>query len=161
MKKTLLLLPVLAFFVAGCDSLKSGAADSVAPALPLVYKNSTDDFSFYLPASWRGFSVLSGEWAGRSAHGSIIILRNPQWRSDQPTQHIPIMVFTRHQWDADQGQTDDGHAGGIESEIGHNAKYVFAIWSRYNADDSMMGWQETDEILSKNQTINGPVLYQK
>lgn len=161
MKKTFHLLPVLVLLAGGCASPNSSAGNPAAPALPLAYKNSTYNFAFYLPDAWRGYSVLSGEWGGGSAHGPIIILRNPQWRGDKPSQDIPILVFTRDQWDASQGQPNDGYPGGVEYEIGHNSKYVFAIWSRYNADDSVIGWEETGDIVSRNQIANGPVLYQK
>jgi len=33
--------------------------------------------------------------------GPVIILRNPQWKTNDLYQDIPVMVFTRAQWDAE------------------------------------------------------------
>jgi len=41
----------------------------------------------------------------------------------------------------------------------HNAKYVFAISSRFNADDSVKGWKEATEIVGRNGAANAPHLY--
>jgi hypothetical protein len=46
------------------------------------------------------------------------------------------------------------------SEMWHNRKYVFGIYSRYDADDSVKGWKEADDIIATNCAIHtGPTLY--
>jgi len=41
----------------------------------------------------------------------------------------------------------------------HNAKYVFAISSRFNADDSVKGWKEATDIVERNRPVNAPHLF--
>lgn len=103
------------------------------------------------------------QWAGESyipekdktvvtARGPLITLRNPQWKSKQPYQDIPINVFTRRQWDdIHAGKIGEPvGAGGIIYELWHNKNYVFGIHSRYNANDSVEGWNEAQDIVNKN-----------
>ena len=47
---------------------------------------------------------------------------------------------------------------GVEDEIGHNPKYVFEVSSRFNADDSVKGWKEAADIVSRNMAANRPHL---
>lgn len=141
-----------------------------ASAAEVIYRSAQYGFTFSLPASWRGYSVSVQQWEGQTylpyrdesvvtAKGPIIVLRHPEWKASDPHQDIPILVFTRRQWDAHhQGRFIVG-AGGVWEEIGHNSKYVFAISSRFNADDSVKGWKEATEIVGRNQAANQPHLY--
>jgi hypothetical protein len=43
-------------------------------------------------------------------------------------------------------------------EIAHNDKYVFAISSRFNANDSVKRWKEADDIVTRNRAVNAPHL---
>jgi hypothetical protein len=125
---------------------------------------------FSLPASWRGYSVLVQQWEGQTylpaadkslvtEHGPFIVLRHPQWKASDPYQDIPILVFTRRQWEIHhQGKFSVG-AGGVWMEIGHNSQYVFAISSRYNSDDSVKGWKEASDIVGRNMAAGGPHLH--
>lgn len=166
--KSLLCVPAIsALLVSGCGGVNVSDHPSDAP---LVYRNPQYDFTFSLPAGWRGYSVLRQQWDGVSyspakdttaviAHGTIIVLRHPQWQADDPWQDIPIMVFTRGQWEADkQGRFSIG-AGGFDEEIGHNRKYVFGISSRFNAADSVKGWREATDIVDRNRAANAPHLH--
>jgi hypothetical protein len=158
-KKPLSLLIIAALAASGA----LGVAAPAPPAAPsILYHNAQYDFTFSLPASWRGYAVLSDQWEGENTaqtvvleRGPIIVLRNPQWKPGTPTQDIPILVFTRHQWDQNDSQFSI-FAGGVEYEIAHNFKYVFAIWSRFNVDDSVPGWKEADTIVQRNIALNGP-----
>lgn len=49
------------------------------------------------------------------------------------------------------GNSSPGHCGGggVDEEINHNAKCVFAISSRYSADDSVKGWKETSDAVER------------
>lgn len=136
----------------------------------ILYHNAEYDFTFTLPASWSGYSVLVQQWEGQSylaaadnavvtEHGPVIVLRHPQWTAEDHYQDIPIQVFTRSQWeDHHLGKFSIG-AGGFQDEIGQNPKYVFAISSRFNADDSVKGWQEATEIVGENQAATVSRLY--
>jgi hypothetical protein len=131
-------------------------------ALPIRYHNAQYDLAFYLPTDWKNYSVLTQQWNGEKyapdkdavvtmAHGSIIVLRNPQWKTNNLYQDIPICIFTRQQWDdINLGKYYAQGAGGVIYELWHNDKYVFCIHSRYNANDSVNGWKEVQDIVNQN-----------
>jgi hypothetical protein len=143
--------------------------------LPIHYHNPQYDFTFSLPASWRGYSVLTEQWDGGhyspvlddtvfTEQGQEITLRHPQWKTNDLYQDIPIIVFTRKQWDEEeQGKIwPNLYAGGVIDEMWHNRKYVFAISSRYNAADEVKGWKEAADIIATNCAVNAmPQLYPK
>ena len=156
-KLVLCLVLVLSGGLFGCSTNRNQLSD-----LPIRYHNAQDDFTFYLPASWKGYSVAAKQWEGETylpkknkdvvlAHGPIIVLRNPQWKTNNLYQDIPVYIFTRPQWDdIHLGKYDAAGAGGVIYELWHNDKYVFGIHSRYNADDSVNGWKETQVIVNQN-----------
>ncbi len=84
----------------------------------------------------------------------MIVLRHPQWRANDLYEDIPIMVFTRSQWESDkQGRFSIG-AGGFDQELWHNEEYVFGMSSRCNAADNVKGWREVAAIVEGNQAAN-------
>ena|SRR6266478_1467698 len=126
----------------------------------VVYKNKQYRFRFLLPRSWKGYSILVSEWSGgamqqdetnqppKTEQGLEIIIRHPLWTETNPRQDIPIMVFTRAQWDEhDNFVFSAGPTG--PSEIGRNAKLVFALPPRYNYAD-VVGVEEVNEIFQHN-----------
>jgi hypothetical protein len=126
--------------------------------LPINYYNAKYDFTFSLPASWQGYSVLTEQWDGGdlspaqdkiiyTEHGQQITLRHPQWKTNDLYQDIPIIVFTRKQWD--EGVWPNIYAGGVMDEMWHNRKYVFAISSRYNWGE-LKGSKEISNIVATN-----------
>jgi hypothetical protein len=138
--------------------------------LPVIYHNAEYGFTFFLPSSWRGYSVMIQQWDGErylaavdrpevTDHGPVIVLRHPQWKASDPYQDIPIRVFTRSQWEGGGQGPPAIDAGGVDSEIVHNAKYVIAIHSRFNWDESVKGHEEAGTIFERNQTANGPHLH--
>jgi hypothetical protein len=141
----------------GCSTAHNQLSDS-----PIRYHNGEYKLVFYLPQTWKGYSVLMSRWDGEKylpekdrvvvlARGPIITLRNPQWKTSEPCQDMPIYVFTRGQWDdLHVGKFDAAGAGGVLFELWHNDKYVFGIHSRYNANDSLDGWKDVQDILNKN-----------
>ena len=148
----------------GCSTALKHPVD-----LPLRYHNAQYGLTFFLPANWNGYSVLTQEWNAQlesvdyqtvigTEHGPIILLRNPNWKADEPYQDIPIIVFTRRQWDFAKPQRLFVGAGGIEYEISHNDKYVFAINSRHNWGEQK-GWEETGKIVQQNVVAGMPHLY--
>lgn len=123
------------------------------------YRNTQYGFSFSLPISWKGYSILEDKWTGYKTGvsgdevaetGPMIFIRNPQWTSSDPMQDIPIMIFTIKQWDSlQQEKFHIGTAPIGPSELGHNSEYVFALPARYNFAFPK-GWEEADEILKNN-----------
>jgi hypothetical protein len=151
----------------GCANLNGSAQPS---ELPVRYRDRRYHFSFFLPASWKGHSVLVQQWDGQTylpsadklvvtEHGPIMVIRHPQWHADDRYQDIPILVFTRGQWEAHQQGLFSIGAGGIEEEIAHNSEYVFAISSRFNGDDSVKQSRETTDAVERNQEANTPHLH--
>jgi LysM repeat protein len=133
------------------------------PPHPVFYHNAKYDFTFSLPASWAGYSVVTDEWDAAffptadssqkstgTESGPIIVLRNPLWRTNDLYQDIPIMVFTHKQWTEEHDGKFFPYAGGVLYEMWHNSKYVFGLYSRYNADDSVKGWKEAGDIITTN-----------
>ena len=59
------------------------------------------------------------------------------------------MVFTITQWNSLQQGDYSVSAGGIYTELGRNAKYVFALYSRYNFV-FLPGFEEVNTILKGN-----------
>jgi hypothetical protein len=132
--------------------------------LPLRYDDARYGLTFSLPASWRGYSVSTEQLKGmrysptesrQTVVGRIplITLRHPQWHVDAPYQDIPILIFTRAQWDAlHRGELwPSSFAGGTMYELWHDERSVFAMSSRYNAADEVSGWKEVANILKQNR----------
>ncbi len=150
----------LVFIVSG--GLFGCATNNQLTSLPIRYDNAQYGFTFYLPVNWQGYSILTQQWEGETylpekdvdvvlARGPIIVLRNPQWKTDNLYQDIPVYIFTRQQWDyINLGKYDAAGAGGLIYELWHNDKYVFGMHSRYNADDSVNGWKEIQDIVNQN-----------
>jgi hypothetical protein len=138
-------------------------ADTVEPiAAPsldgkFIYKNTQYGFSFSLPDSWEGYSIITGKWEGNpvgsdtvTEQGPIISIRNPNWTQENPYQDIPIMVFTLSQWDL--LQQEKFHIGAAPigpTELGRNAEYVLALPARYNFSFPT-GYEEVEKILEGN-----------
>lgn len=124
----------------------------------IVYKNDEFGFSFTLPASWKGYQIVTSQWEGIAANaggsgalaatGPMLSIRHPQWTAQKPRQDIPIMVFTTAQWtELQAGAFHIGAAPINPSELGHNAKYVFALPARYNYAFPE-GYEEVERILA-------------
>jgi hypothetical protein len=156
---------ITALLVAGCGCLSDPPSNA-----SLRYRSPLYDITFSLPPGWQGYSVMTQTWGGQTyspatdslvatERGPMIVLRHPQWKAGAPYQDIPVLVFTREQWAAyRQGRFEVG-AGGFQFEIGHNLKFVFTISTRYNADDSVQGWKQVDEIVERNRAANAPSLF--
>src|SRR5580698_6448207 len=101
----LLCLTLLCSFLFGCSTVQKHPAD-----LPVVYHNEKFDLTIWLPASWKGYSVLIQQLDDEVyspakdkliivGHNPMITLRHPQWQASAPYQDISILVFTHAQWD--------------------------------------------------------------
>lgn len=109
---------------------------------PVIYTNNDFGFTFALPDSWKGYTLVKTTWDGIApgspastiyATGPIISIRHPSWSKEEQMQDIPVMIFTLSQWNG--LQQDLFHIGAAPinpSELGRNANYVFALPARYN-----------------------------
>lgn len=154
-------LALAALLATGCASPNTAQPPS---HLPLRYHNAQFGFTFFLPADWKGYSAFIEQWKGRSylpaknttevtARGPLIVLRHPQWRAEAPRQDIPILVYTREQWEAGTEDKAFPYAGGVIDELWHNEHYVFALYSRYNWAE-LKGGEEVAKILEQNSAAN-------
>lgn len=130
-------------------------SSSTVTGSKILYTNKQYGFTFTLPASWKGFKVLSGQWNGLSntaaentiAKGPMRTLRNPTWTKVSPYQDIPIMIFTLSQWNAMQNDKFHVSAAPVPPyEIGRNNLYVFALPPRYNFAFPR-GYKDVEEII--------------
>jgi hypothetical protein len=149
------------------DSGKGDAPQQQPDAGTLVYRHDEFGFSFALPASWKGYTIVTSRWEGAlqnagsgepAANGPMLSIRHPQWTEQKPRQDIPIMVFTTDQWAALQaGVFHIGAAPINPSELGRTAKYVFALPARYNYAFPE-GYEEVERILAGHplQTTGSP-----
>lgn len=124
-----------------------------------VYQNMKYGFSFELPASWQGYSIISDKWEGFAIDtpktkpaqtGPMLSIRHPQWTAANPRQDIPIMVFTVPQWNGlQQREFHVGAAPVGPKELGRNSQYVFALPARYNFAFPT-GYEEVENILEND-----------
>lgn len=151
----------------GCSTVHKHPA-----GLPIRYHNAKYDLTFYLPQTWKRYSILTNEWQGITyvpqkdtdatlARGPIIVLRNPLWRTNDLYQDIPIYVFTRGQWDdMHLGKYDAAGAGGLIGELWHNDKYVFGIHSRAFWAEEFKDYRKAENIVNQNHALHPmPHLY--
>lgn len=124
------------------------------PTNQIIYRNDQYGFQILLPQSWQGYSVMTNQWEGRDVStgkvtqtGPELVLRNPAWTSANPTEDMPVMVFTPEQWiQVQQEQLAVSAAPIPPSLLGQNTKYVLALPARYNYDFKT-GWQEVDQLV--------------
>ena len=141
------------------------------PGLPLRFYDSKTGFTFYLPETWRGYSVLHNEWQGQTylpakdenltvTRGPVLVLRHPHWAPTKMYQDITLVVYTRSEWDEEkQGKFSCTYfAGGTMVELWHNHNYVLAM-STHEGKAELEGWQEVNQIVSQNVQARPPRLY--
>ncbi len=156
--------------LAGCQEKSTESPPPVETVVPadnttsssettaILYENTDYGFRFPLPDSWKGYTVVTDKWEGLSTGdpqgekivetGPKVSIRHPEWTAENPRQDIPILVFTLEQWNA-MHQENGFHIGAapIEpSELGRNAKYVFALPARYNFAFPT-GYEEVEALL--------------
>lgn len=118
----------------------------------VAYENTRYGFRFYLPETWKGYSVMEEQWKGTNngelvETGPQLLIRHPDWTEKNPRQDIPIMVFTLEQWNALQKGGFFVSAAPVgPSKLGGNSAYVFALPARYNYA-FQTGFEEVEEIL--------------
>jgi hypothetical protein len=120
----------------------------------IIYTSTKYGFTFTLPASWTGYSIVPGKWEGNdiksgavSEKGPMISIRHPKWTAKYPRQDIPIFILTLAQWNSLTSSTFHIGAAPIPpSELGRNSRYVFALPARYNFAFPT-GFEEVQHIL--------------
>ena len=136
----------------------SSSSTSSDASTSIVYKNTQYGFSFNLPASWSGYSIITSQWEGIGGSngstvvetGPIISIRDPKWTEKNPRQDIPIMVFTLNQWNALKQEVFHIGAAPLDpTELGRNNYYVFALPARYNYA-YLPGFKDVEDILAGN-----------
>lgn len=122
---------------------------------PVVYENTRYGFCFYLPETWKEYTIIEEQWEGTSGAGIVeagpqLLIRHPDWTQNNPRQDIPIMVFMLEQWNALQKGDFSVSAAPIgPSKLGSNSVYVFALPARYNYV-FQTGYEEVEKILKGN-----------
>jgi hypothetical protein len=156
---------LIALIVAGLGMVACGtsviatrnkSADKKSSSI-IEYRNSQYGFSFSLPESWKGYSIIEDKWEGIALggdvtveQGPIILIRHPQWTLANPRQDIPIMIFSLDQWGSLQlAKFHIGAAPIGPKELGRNSNYVFALPARYNYAFPT-GFEEVEQILENN-----------
>lgn len=162
MKKTILIIIIAVAVLVGGLWIYNNQKVITPTANNVEYRNDQYGFTFSLPTSWKGYSIITDKWEGYdltqqspqgqviTEQGPMISIRHPAWTAKIPRQDIPIMVFTIKQWN--DLQSDKFHIGAAPinpSELGRNSTYVFALPARYNFAFPE-GSQEVDQILSQN-----------
>lgn len=124
----------------------------------VLYRNTEYGFTFSLPESWTGYSIVTDKWEGYAVGGPRagqvvetgpqISIRHAEWTAQHPRQDIPIMIFTLDQWNAlqQQGGFSVSAAPIGPTELGRNNRYVFALPARYNYAFPT-GFEEVEQIL--------------
>jgi hypothetical protein len=122
-------------------------------AATVVYRNREYGFSFTLPASWKGYTVVWSEWSGspvttngRPEHllrGPQVLIRHPKWTQENPREDLPLMIYTIAQWNESPVVSAAPY---YPWEFGRNSKYVFAVPPRWD-NDSSEGVEEAEKIM--------------
>lgn len=146
------------------DEVAMGPYDTAAGQTGgVLYDNKDYGFRVRLPLSWKGYTVLTGQWEGMSipdrqdeklaATGPSITIRHPLWTQKDPRQDIPIYIFTPSQWEAmGKEQFHIGAAPMGPTELTSNRDYIFALPARYNYSFPK-GYEEVDELLLRDNAL--------
>ncbi len=127
-----------------------------------TYRNEEYGFEIILLDSWAGYSILTESWNGitldnNSAkyEGPKIIIRNPNWSDNEIWQDIPILVFTKYEWQlVEQGNLNISAAPVGPEKLGENEKYIFALPPRWIGFSDALGQNEAREIIKTFKAIS-------
>lgn len=133
---------------------KNSAATPIQVDNSITYKNDQYGFTFSLPDSWKGYSVVENTWKGTPLNsktaqsGPKLLIRNPKWTAGAPYEDLPILIFTIAQWNSYLAENFTVSAAPImASEMARNDTYVFALPPRWDFDYSL-GVEEAQSIIA-------------
>ncbi len=140
---------------AGCATVSSNFS--------IQYQDPDTGFAISLPASWRGFSVAP-QMPERNPGMKRVVIRHPRWSVSAPYQDILVFAPTLGQWN--EGRGVSLAAGGFDTELYRNSKYVFAInnrdfdnFAREPGDPGFVqNTREVDDILKNLQAQHPEVV---
>lgn len=127
---------------------------SIVDNTKVEYRNIDYGFTFSLPVTWKGYSIVKGDWQGfplkegvATTTGPKLVIRNPNWTEAAHYEDLPILVFTISQWNAYLAEDFTVSAAPIPaSELARNNTYVFALPPRWDFDFSL-GFEEAQNIF--------------
>lgn len=120
-----------------------------------TYRNEKYGFEINLLESWRGYKILEESWRGTTLDGNStrhegpkIIIRNPKWSESEIWQDIPILVFTKFEWQLIEDKNLNIFAAPIApSKLGENNKYVFSLPPRWVGFTDVLGQDKAQKII--------------
>ncbi|MCK4799516.1 hypothetical protein KAS31_00900 [Candidatus Parcubacteria bacterium] len=136
-----------------------------------TYRNEEYGFEIILLESWKGYKVLEESWDGITLDGNSvkyggpkIVIRDPKWSEYNNWQDIPILIFTKDEWQSIEANNLNIFAAPIAPEkLGENNKYVFALPPRWIGFTDASGQDEAQKIVEtfkefeKDETSNWKV----
>ncbi len=126
-----------------------------------IYQNKEYGFEINLLESWRGYKVLEESWKGTTLDGNStkydgpkIVIRNSKWSESEIWQDIPILVFTKFEWQLIENKNLNIFAAPIApSKLGENNKYVFSLPPRWVGFTDVLGQDEAQKIVRTFKAI--------
>jgi uncharacterized surface protein with fasciclin (FAS1) repeats len=124
------------------------------PDTSVIYTNNDFGFTFSLPDTWKGFSIVKTSWEGNpiaatgtKRSGPKLLIRNPAWTSKVPYEDIPVLIFTLADWNSyTAGDYAVSAAPIAATELGRNNQFVFALPPRWDFDYST-DYAEAEKIV--------------
>ncbi len=121
-----------------------------------TYRNKEYGFEIILLESWKGYKVFEESWNGTTLDGNSvkyegpkIIIRNPKWSEDKIWQDVPILIFTKDEWQLIEANNLGIFAAPVApSKLGENNKYVFALPPRWIGFTDASGQNEAQKIVA-------------
>src|ERR1039458_1113211 len=109
---------ILSGVLSGCSTTASNVGSKALnhpSGLPVLYHNTQYDFTFFLPASWLGYSVLARQWMDEAITERLMSSQGysefaQQWdgetylpAADRTAimEHGPMIVLRHPQWKPD------------------------------------------------------------
>lgn len=127
-----------------------------------TYRNEEYGFEISLLESWKGYKVFEESWKGNTLdsysveyEGPKIVIRNPKWSEFEIWQDVPILVFTKFEWQLIEDKNLNIFAASIApSKLEENNKYVFSLPPRWVGFTDALGQDEAQGIVDTFKVID-------